>query len=113
MRVIVCGGRDYDDHLTMHEAVAAWVAQYGWPTEIVSGAAPGADALGEEWAQENAVPVRRFPADWGAHGRRAGPLRNAQLASHADGCIALPGARGTADMVRQARAAGIPVLLWS
>ncbi|WP_157461230.1 SLOG family protein [Deinococcus arboris] len=94
-------GRHFADHEQLHLALAHWIAQHGWPTEIVSGAVPGADRLGEEWAAENGVQIKRFPAAWREHGRRAGPIRNGQMAAYADGCLALPGGTGTADMLRR------------
>lgn len=113
MRLLVCGGRTFDDHELLHTALTDWIAAHGWPTEVITGGAPGADTLGHAWATTEGIPTRVFPADWAAHGRAAGPRRNAQMAAHAaqgqGGCLALPGGRGTADMVRQARAAGLTV----
>lgn len=57
-------------------------------SEVVSGAARGADSLGELFAKENNIPVKQFPADWNAHGRAAGPIRNRQMAEYADVLIA-------------------------
>lgn len=82
---------------------------------VIHGAAPGADSFAAWWAKGAGVPVRAFPADWKTHGPRAGPERNQQmldegepdlvLAFHTDPKLG----RGTADMVRRARAAGVPV----
>jgi hypothetical protein len=51
------------------------------------------------------------PADWKAHGRAAGPIRNQRMIDEhrPELVVAAPGGRGTADMVRRARAAGIEV----
>jgi|ERR1039458_1423661 hypothetical protein len=75
------------------------------PTLIISGAARGADALGERWACEHAIPLVRMPADWDAHGRRAGYLRNLEMAKQAQALIALwdGTSRGTAHMIETAR----------
>lgn len=53
-----------------------------------------------------------FRADWEQCGRQAGPLRNARMLAEGrpDAVIAFPGGKGTADMVRKARAAGLPVV---
>ena len=53
-------------------------------TEIVSGAAKGVDSAGENWANEYSVAIKRFHADWDAHGRAAGPIRNKEMARYAD-----------------------------
>lgn len=107
IRCIVCGGRDFDDWPLLKRKLDAIFARQS-VVEIVSGGAPGADTLGERYAAERGWPVRRFPADW-SQGRRAGPLRNAEMVAYATHLIALPGGRGTADCVRQAREAGLVV----
>lgn len=57
-------------------------------TEVFSGRATGADYWGEEWAKANNVPIRPFPADWAGLGKKAGPIRNNQMADLADALIA-------------------------
>jgi hypothetical protein len=106
MRVIVCGGRDCDDGEAIYHALAELS---GRPT-IVHGAARGADRLAGRVARGLCLDVEAYPADWQRHGKGAGPIRNQQmLDAGADLVIAFPGGRGTADMVRRARAAGVPV----
>lgn len=80
-------------------------------TEVVSGCAPGADTLGEEWAKENGKSVKRFPADWKRYKNAAGPIRNKQMADYADALVAFlhPDSRGTKDMIKQATKAGLRV----
>ena len=56
-------------------------------TEVISGTAHGIDTLGEKWAERHGIPVKRFPADWNAHGKSAGPIRNRQMAQYADALI--------------------------
>jgi hypothetical protein len=57
------------------------------------------------------VPVVRYPADWARHGNAAGLVRNQQMLDDGkpDLAVAFPGGKGTADMVRRARKAGIPI----
>lgn len=55
---------------------------------IISGHASGADALGERYVQERGFLLETYPVDWKAHGRAAGPIRNAQMAVVADALIA-------------------------
>jgi hypothetical protein len=110
LRVLVCGGRDYGDHEALFAALDAIHASI--PIEvIIHGGAPGADYLASFWAAARAVNERRFPADWPRFGRAAGPIRNAHMLREArpDLVVAAPGGRGTADMVRQAGDAGVPV----
>jgi hypothetical protein len=81
------------------------------PTLIIHGAAKGADTLAGRWAKEFNIPVLVFPADWKKYGRRAGPIRNAQMLSEGKPnlVVAFPGGRGTANMVGLSQKAGVPV----
>lgn len=110
MKVIICGGRDYqltaDDYKWLDELHARTPF-----TEIVSGAQRGADMCGEIWARQHGIPVQRFPADWDAFGLAAGPMRNRQMANYANGCVAFPGGRGTANMVAVAKELGLGVVV--
>ena len=55
--------------------------------EVVSGTATGADEAGETWSAINGIPVKRFPADWGKHGKAAGKLRNREMAEYGDAAV--------------------------
>jgi hypothetical protein len=78
---------------------------------IIHGAAPGADSIARLAAEDLGLRTEAHPADWARYGRRAaGPIRNQEmLDSGIDLVIAFPGGRGTADMVRRARKAGITI----
>lgn len=109
MKTIICGGRDY----ILTDADRAWLdgLKDSLPiTEMVSGGASGADQGGEEWSLRHRLPMRRFNADWRRYKVSAGPRRNQQMADYADACIAFPGGKGTADMVRRAREMGLKVI---
>jgi predicted Rossmann-fold nucleotide-binding protein len=106
MKLIIAGGRDYAMTFQDHAALSAINANLG-VTEVVSGAASGADKGGEQWATAVGIPVKQFPADWNAHGRAAGPIRNGQMAEYADALAVFPGGRGTENMIKQAKAKGL------
>jgi hypothetical protein len=110
MRVLVCGGRDFDDTRLFHAAMNQ-LHRGNRFTALIHGDAKGADRLADAWARQVLLPVLRFPADWNLHGRTAGAIRNQQML--VDGrpslVVAFPGGKGTADMVKRARAAGIIV----
>lgn len=79
---------------------------------IVHGKAEGADEIAHLWAKRRLVKVEVFPAQWGKHGPQAGIIRNQQMAdSGADLLLAFPleNSRGTWDMIRRAKSAGIPI----
>ena len=111
MRVIVCGGRNYDDHHVVYVALKELEPGPGRePPTIVHGAASGADTLAGAFAAMLGFFVEPHPADWKRHAKAAGPIRNQQmLDAGADLVIAFPGGRGTEDMVRRATAAGVKV----
>ena len=108
-RVLVCGGRDYDDQ----DAVFSVLNKLR-PTFIIEGGARGADTLAWLWARRNLGPDQRlqFQARWDRHGKAAGAIRNQEMIDigKPDLVVAFPGGKGTADMVRRAKRAGIPVL---
>lgn len=118
IRVLVCGGRDYLNTDHIHNTLCAIDAERGPITCIIHGGATGADHEGMIWAQMMASARRvthahlPFAADWRTHGRAAGPIRNQRMIDEGkpDLVIAFPGGRGTADMMRRARAAGIDVI---
>lgn len=140
-RILVCGGRDYGvtpltadypdpedyakaaafaefqrslltaklDELTIDEGEV--LPRRG--TFIIHGGAKGADSWADDWAVINWCPCTAFKADWNTHGRKAGPIRNAQMLDEGkpDLVLAFPtGGRGTANMIALARIAGLPVI---
>jgi hypothetical protein len=107
MRVLVCGGRNYNDS----ECVSQYLYRLK-PTVVIQGGASGADRLAGEWAKHNNVHQEIYPADWNRLGRAAGPIRNQQMLDEGkpDVVLAFDGGRGTADMVRRAGEAGINII---
>jgi len=117
VRVLVCGGRDYADRQHVFRemdriAGISETAPLGRNITIIHGACrTGADQWADEWAVLNWKQIDEFPADWQTHGRAAGPIRNQRMIDEGrpDLVVAFPGGSGTADMVRRAEKAGIPV----
>lgn len=108
--LIVCGGRDYNDRATAFHTLDRIHAKRRI-AKIVEGGAAGADTLAREWATAHGIECKTFAADWAAHGKAAGPMRNQlMLDSGVDGVLAFPGGRGTADMVSRARRDGVTVM---
>ena len=110
MRVIVCGGRE------LANAAFVWLnldrihAEKPF-THFMQGGARGADAIARDWAiTKPGIEMYICKANWDKDGKAAGPIRNARMLEwKPDLVVAFPGGRGTADMVRQAKTAGIPV----
>ena len=88
---------------------------YGSPMTGAQPAARGADTISEHWAKDRETPTEIYQADWKRLGHAAGPIRNERILKEGrpDVVVAFPGGRGTANMVGQARAAGVRVLVWS
>lgn len=106
-RIIVCGGRRYADSGRVYMVIEEYAADT--PT-IIHGAASGADTLAARAAADLGLIEEAHPAQWEKHGPAAGPIRNqAMVDAGADLVIAFGGGRGTADCLRRARKAGIPV----
>lgn len=79
-RVIIAGSRDIEDYNLLRQCIKESNFKID---EIVCGCAKGVDSLGEQWAKENNVPIKRFPADWKEFGKAAGPIRNKKMAEYA------------------------------
>jgi YspA, cpYpsA-related SLOG family len=111
VNVIVCGGRDFSDWDLLRKTLDAMHAKKPFD-RVAHGAAPGADALADSWARLRRIKIERYYALWKTHGKAAGPIRNQKMLEEErpDLVIAFSGGRGTADMVRRARAAGVKVM---
>jgi lactate dehydrogenase-like 2-hydroxyacid dehydrogenase len=116
MKVIIAGSRDVTDIGVVEMAIR----ESGFEiTEVVSGCCRGVDKLGEKWANEHNIPVKRFPSDWHRLGNSGGVVRNEEMAEHAEALIAIPfkkgkgGSRGTSDMIQRAINHGLKVHILS
>lgn len=114
MRLIIAGTRSAPDLAA--EAVAASGFALGADgllivSQVFDGGAPGADAHGAAWARRTGIPVRQFKADWGRHGKAAGPIRNEAMAREADALVVIwdGASRGTQHMIAVARRRGLRV----
>lgn len=86
-KVIIAGGRTFNDYQLLKQSCDKLLVNKT-NIEIVSGAARGADSLGEDYAIERGFTIRRFPAQWDSLGCSAGYVRNKQMAEYADALIA-------------------------
>lgn len=86
MRTIIAGSRS----LVSYETLLLAIAEFPFTiTTVISGTAKGADQLGEQWAQKNNIALEQYPANWAKYGRRAGYVRNEQMAQLAEGALIL------------------------
>lgn len=108
MKVLVCGGRDYADAQEMLRALRELVPRFD---HLIHGGARGADLLAARIGRMLKMRVTAYRADWERHGKAAGAIRNQRMLDEGKPnlVVAFPGGRGTLDMVRRARAAGLEV----
>lgn len=117
-RVLVTGSRAWIDPLPVHNALNGLLREHG-ALAVMHGACPsGPDSYAAQWV---AQAVRRHPgcvveipvpADWETYGRKAGPLRNQHMVALGHDLVLAfwdGTSRGTADCIRRAEKAGIPV----
>ena len=124
MKVLVCGGRDYGT-MNIHEKTIPNEIEVAYLygalsalhsinpiTTLVHGAAKGADLLADELGYHHRVNVHSYPANWGQHGRAAGPIRNQEMLDKENPSfvVAFKGGKGTEDMVNRAIKKGIKVV---
>lgn len=120
-RVIICGSRHFKDYLTLKDKMDYFCFRFENPV-IITGANKtwdpglgryiGADFLGERWAHSHKYLVQRFHPDWEKYDKKAGPIRNRQMAEHASKgkgpgyCVAFwdgksPGTKSMIDLAKK------------
>ncbi len=109
-RVIVAGSRTFSDFELLERKLDELLVNLT-DVEIVSGGARGADKMGELYAKKHGLPLKVFLPDWEAEPRRAGYIRNEEMARYAAedevGCCVVfwdGASRGTAHMRQLAEA---------
>lgn len=109
-KVIVAGGRDFNDYKLLLEKLDYYLERLP-DIQIVSGMARGADALGARYAKERGYPLKEFPADWDNLGKRAGYVRNQQMSEYSTHLVAFwdGKSRGTKHMIDIAKGVGLKV----
>lgn len=96
MRVIIAGSREFNDYNLLVQKCNEYFYQLSQERllsndvqtdianmEIVSGTAKGADKLGERFAEDYNIKIKRFPANWDLYGKSAGYKRNEEMALYA------------------------------
>lgn len=110
-KVIVAGGRDFNDYQKLERTLNCLLRDKLPDVEIVSGKARGADTLGEMYASTLGLPIKEFPADWDQFGKAAGYRRNKEMAEYADACVVFwnGSSKGSKHMIDLANKYGLPV----
>ena len=114
MRLIIAGSRDIVDYHVMREC---W-QQYTYRdsvTEIISGGARGVDRMAIRLANDLNLPVTIMAPDWVKQPRRAGFIRNAEMAEYGHSVLAIwdHQSRGTKHMIDVADNQGLYVEIYN
>ena len=117
-KIIVAGSRDFNDYELLKLEINNFITNCennlnasNNKIEIISGNARGADKLGEKYAKEYNYSCSIKPADWNKYGKRAGYLRNADMAQEANALIAFwdGKSKGTNHMIQLAKQANLTI----
>lgn len=112
MKILVTGGRNYDDSQHVNKVLADAVKHYGKDKVcIIQGGAKGADLLAKNWAFSNGICCITIEAQWNIYDKKAGSLRNRWMIEfcNPDIVIAFKGGSGTSHMKSIAGLAEITV----
>ncbi len=113
MKILICGTRNREPV----EILCKIIDLFPPGTIVIHGDARGVDRTAANIATDRGFKVIGYPAYWETEGASAGPKRNQRmLEQRPDIVIAVhnePGlGKGTADMVRRSKNAGIPVFVF-
>jgi hypothetical protein len=110
-RILICGGRRFDSQEHFQNVMVVMQPMFAPRFCIFEGGANGADRMAQIWARLNGYPQATMPANWNYYGYGAGTKRNTDMLDFflPDVVIAMPGGKGTADMVKQSLERGIAV----
>jgi hypothetical protein len=109
MKIIIAGSRGFTDYQLLRSTLIPFINAGIF--EVVSGCAKGADELGEQFAAEFSLVVKKFPANWDKYGKAAGYKRNEEMAIYADALVAFwdGQSKGTKHMIDLALKHGLMV----
>lgn len=115
LKLAISGCREYGDVCRFRELMGRVMAQR-FPGHVLVGDCPtGIDSLVRDYVPKMMEGVRPsitvYRADWDAHGRSAGPIRNREMAERCDALVAFwnGSSPGTLNMIQQAIRLGKPV----
>src|SRR3990167_6850182 len=77
-RVLVSGWRGCVNKMLVHYELDK-IHRLRRITTLIHGGARGVDSIAHGWAVLNNVPIVMYPAQWDAHGKSAGSIRNQQM----------------------------------
>jgi len=132
LKIVVTGSRNYScsakdfDRFMQRALILCDLARQEFHVDtqhslkLAQGGAKGADELARRWCSEqdpNRVECVTYEADWGTHGKSAGPKRNIHMLRDFDPELVVAfwngqvGGSGTHHCLKEAATLGIPVLV--
>jgi len=111
IKILICGDRNWNNITKIREILTKINSRIKI-IQIIEGECKGADTLGRLAAEELHIPVKKFPAQWAMHKRKAGIIRNyIMLKENPDLVLAfhnnIKKSSGTRHMVGIAKSKGI------
>ena len=105
MKVVIAGSRNISEQDSEnYKMLIQTIKHAGYNIDqVVCGMAAGIDKLGHRYAFASNIPIVEMPADWSAHGKAAGPIRNRKMAEIADAAIVIWDGKsaGTLNMITE------------
>lgn len=122
-RILVCGGRHFDNYGVLELALDSVLHQLDITydeCEIVEGGCKGVDILAYKYAKNHGIRVTQFNADWGKFGKAAGPIRNSEMITYVGEsdypilvAFVSDTSKGTLDTVNKAKSNGFTTYLFN
>lgn len=112
--ILVTGSRHWNNVHAVEFELGALHQRWAGEMLVVHGDCPsGADQIADRVCHDLGIDRVKCPANWKANGKAGGPIRNRLMLSlfDVDLVLAFPleGGRGTQDMIRAAKEAGVRV----
>lgn len=107
MRTIIAGSRN----ITNADLIRQAIQESGFDiTQVITGGARGVDRIAHDICKAK-YDCKIFYADWNKYNKRAGMIRNNEMADNADALIAIwdGKSKGTENMIKTAKAKGLKV----
>jgi hypothetical protein len=117
IKLIIAGSREITNNLITFKAINEWRDNNSDKliSLIISGMARGPDSHAIEYANNNHIPYVDFIPDWEQYGKKAGILRNLEMAKSGDELIAIFNgkSKGTSHMIDTMLRLSKPVWLYN
>lgn len=127
MKVIIAGTRHYTQKKELYSVCDKLFARFENDpvTTIISGqyrkynnsgkvVDVGADKYAADYAKDRGYELEEYPADWDSYDKKAGPIRNKEMAKRGDMLVCFWDGKssGTRNMIKEAREHALPIYVY-